>query len=648
MLVTSFNSGELSPTLAGRIDLAVYAQGAARLENFEIIPTGGIRRRTGTRRLGTLGGPARIIPFTVNASTTFILEIGIQYIRVWQNGEPVLLNGAPLQFLPIEGMPLYGSIAEALEVQYAQTYDQLWLVHKNYPPYVFRWAGGTTFTLELPRFTGNAGAVPFSGSGKYPGSIAFFLNRLFLASSLEDPQRIWASKTYEYQNFTTFDTVETLSTKLRNPLLQLFTATATADSPVLTAVSQDVSGTENLTDFYVSGDGIPIGTKILSATGNSITLTKNVTDTAENAVFSMQLWADPATPTAADYEDVTTRNDVTGPAHAFTFEVASDKNDAIRWLAAKADLIIGTESSEWVVPASVNATSVQAVLNSRTGSAPLQPTVLGPAVIFFQQGGKALREYYYTAASETYQSFNLASWAEHILQESAAVDYDFTANPYLRVIITRADGNVAVLLYERDMAVMGWYRISISGARIKSTATAPTNAGTDDIYFVVERNSVYYLEVFQSGDGVYLDSRTAMTGLEGLVISSYGEAAMLYNVRSGASCPKSTIPTGFALETDEIHIGYPYESIMESMPVVKDAANAQKRIVSLMIRFLNSCIPAISNPQTNKEETQTAEEPFSGVLKIPFAGSFDRDVAWRIRSTKPGPCTVLSVFAQIQ
>lgn len=154
--------------------------------------------------------------------------------------------------------------------------------------------------------------------------------------------------------------------------------------------------------------------------------------------------------------------------------------------------------------------------------------------------------------------------------------------------------------------------------------------------------------MFQSGDGVYLDSRTVMTGLEGSTISSYGANAVLYNTRTSASCPKSTIPEGFALETDEIHIGYPYESIMESMPVVKDAANAQKRIVSLMIRFLDSFVPAISNPQTNKEETQTAEEPFSGVLKIPFAGSYDRDVTWRIRATKPGPCSVLSVFAQIQ
>lgn len=648
MLVTSFNSGELSPTLAGRIDLALYAQGAARIENFEIIPTGGVSRRTGTRRLGKLTGPARIVPFTVNSSTTFMLEIGIHYIRVWLNDEPVLLNGSPLEFVPVEGMPLYGSMAESLQVQYAQTHDQLWLVHKNYPPYIFRWAGGTTFTLEVPSFTGNAGAVPFSGAGKYPGSISFFLNRLVLAGTRDEPQRIWASKTYDYTNFTTFDTIESVSTQLKNPELRLFTATATSGSSILTSVSQDISTIENLTDFYVSGDGIPIGTKILTANAVAITMTKNATDTFENTVFTIQLWADPSTPTAADYDEISISNDITAPAHAFTFEIASDKSDSIQWLAGKSDLIVGTESSEWVVPSNVNATSIQAVLNSRTGSAPIQPTVVGPAVIFFQQGGRALREYYYTAASETYQSLNLASWAEHILSESTAIDYDFTANPHLRVIITKADGSAAILLYERDMGVMGWYRLTLKNAAISSTATAPHESGQDDLYFVIERGSSYYLEVLRPEDGIYYDSFTAMQGLEGLVISEYEADAVLTNTRTGATCLNEIIPEGFSEADDIILIGYQYESIIESLPVVKDAANAQKRIVSLMIRFLDSFIPAISNPQTNKEETQTAEEPFSGVLKIPFSGSFDRDVTWRIRATKPGPCSVLSVFAQIQ
>ncbi len=61
MLITNLAAGELSETLFGRVDLPQYHSGAARLENFDVIPTGGIKRRSGTERITSLDGDARII-----------------------------------------------------------------------------------------------------------------------------------------------------------------------------------------------------------------------------------------------------------------------------------------------------------------------------------------------------------------------------------------------------------------------------------------------------------------------------------------------------------------------------------------------------------------------------------------------------------
>ena len=77
MLITNFASGELSENLNGRVDLNQYYRGASRIENFEIIPTGGIKRRPGTRRLAKLDGDNRIIPFIVNKNQVYVLEIGL-------------------------------------------------------------------------------------------------------------------------------------------------------------------------------------------------------------------------------------------------------------------------------------------------------------------------------------------------------------------------------------------------------------------------------------------------------------------------------------------------------------------------------------------------------------------------------------------
>ena len=53
---TNFTAGELSPDLLGRADLNAYANGALKLENVFIDPTGGVHRRPGLQYLKTLTG----------------------------------------------------------------------------------------------------------------------------------------------------------------------------------------------------------------------------------------------------------------------------------------------------------------------------------------------------------------------------------------------------------------------------------------------------------------------------------------------------------------------------------------------------------------------------------------------------------------
>ena len=49
---SSFVSGELSPLLKGRTDLAQYYQACETAENVVIVPQGGMRRRPGTAFVG--------------------------------------------------------------------------------------------------------------------------------------------------------------------------------------------------------------------------------------------------------------------------------------------------------------------------------------------------------------------------------------------------------------------------------------------------------------------------------------------------------------------------------------------------------------------------------------------------------------------
>jgi len=96
---TSFASGEISPALFGRVDLAKFHIGAATIRNMYVDYRGGVSSRGGLAFVGvsrTAGSslPPRLIPFTFNvqAGQTYVLEFGDRYIRFIQNSGYILEN----------------------------------------------------------------------------------------------------------------------------------------------------------------------------------------------------------------------------------------------------------------------------------------------------------------------------------------------------------------------------------------------------------------------------------------------------------------------------------------------------------------------------------------------------------------------------
>lgn len=89
----SFNSGEWSPSLFARVDLAKYRAGAALLENFFVDYRGGASTRPGTKYILQCFDSAhdvRLIPFQASFDVGYLLEFGDQYLRFFIDGVPVL------------------------------------------------------------------------------------------------------------------------------------------------------------------------------------------------------------------------------------------------------------------------------------------------------------------------------------------------------------------------------------------------------------------------------------------------------------------------------------------------------------------------------------------------------------------------------
>jgi hypothetical protein len=672
MLFTTFAAGELSDSLFGRVDMPQYYQGASLLKNFAIIPTGGVERRGGSKRLGGLSGACRLVPFIVDRNLAYILEFGVGYVKVWKNGEKVMSGGNQLGFVNAgPGLPLYSSMAHIREVHYAQHYNTMIFVHRNYPPLELIWNGGDSFSLGAMEFDftilheindpdglyvvpegEKRDAALFDGPGNYPGCVAFYLGRLWFAASSNALQRVWASAApnkdgSQYNWFSTYKRYVTVSKVVKDADLHIFTGTITAESPVITDVSQNLTAalSNPASDYYLSGDYFPVGTRVAVVAANSITVDRAPSETKTAQTMTIQLWKSVSAPTADDYDRETTKSEVTVDSNAFSFEIASDMSDAILWLAQGESLVLGTGTAEWVVPNTVTANAPRAILTSRHGSDALQGTCVGSAIVFFVAGKKAAREYYYQADEEAFKSNDLALLSPQMLREAAAVDFDFSSAPYSRIIVVRSDGTLAVLLYEKEYGAMGWCRYEIAGGKALSCATVPGNNGYDDVYLAVERGESFVLELLEEEAPAFLDSYAVYSGVS--MLSQYGQGAIVYDCTAHKAYPLAAPPTAAAIEGHTVHIGYPYESRMRSMPVLTDKPNEQKRISAAMLRFKDSFLPLVEAfPVSTAERITWLAEPFSGVARVPFPGTHDRDVMIAVSTDKPEPCVILSVSAE--
>ena len=756
MLITNFASGELSPALNGRVDLRQYYQGASRIQNFEIIPTGGIRRRPGIKRLAQLDGESRIIPFIVNKNSVYVLQFitnpnydatdptsVASYIKVWKKNVVDVYTVIQTLNAP------YVSFAEIKEIQYAQNYDTMIFVHKNYRPQILKEEAGT-FTASAMDFdfipdveldddfdyvmvvSGNVfptksgqsftykrliNGVPtdytqtfndnitdfycivegklykwnvstwkvtgqdpetetglFTTATKYPGCVAFFNNRLFFAGTLHKPQMVWASAAPDnygtrYNDFCTYKKFVTVNRVVKDADLHIFTcdiAQSDIDTvnhqTTLTNVTQDFTQTgtlkEAVTKYFVSSGLVPVGTKVVSVTSSTIVIDTdkiNVAYTDEhtvetNVVMSIQLWRTVDTASADDYEYTVVANNITTADCSLFFEVASDENDAIMFISSNRFLAIGTESSIWSVDPGISALSINAVMQGRYGSDEIQGMAVETATVYFAQGCKGIREFYYNGESQAFQTNNIALLADHMLRESKAVDFDYMTNPYSRLLIAREDGTIAQMLYDKTNGIMAWSRI-IHGAGftgyIKSVAVTRGEDEYDLIFMVIKDGDNYFLELLDLKDANnWIDSWSVYNPNAENPTAGYQSSAILYNLTTDKTCPIYDIPTGFINTGDYVEIGYKYYSDIQSMPVINNDTSGKRRIVALQVRFLDSYLPICGWLNMPPEKFTTVPEvPYSGVAKVNFPGVSDRDVYFIIEANEPKPVNILSVDA---
>ena len=163
----SFAAGEISPYVANRVDLDKYKSALLTAQNLVIRPFGGCYRRQGSEFIGKVkydDKPTALVAFNAGIDDAYLLEVGYQYIRIWEDGK---YTGTELS-TPYDNVD---------NLQFTQSADTMFICSGDYPIQCLqRTATGWTFKeyeITEPYYDSATQAVNKETSFTTPGTYTF-------------------------------------------------------------------------------------------------------------------------------------------------------------------------------------------------------------------------------------------------------------------------------------------------------------------------------------------------------------------------------------------------------------------------------------------------------------------------------------------
>jgi hypothetical protein len=149
-IVTSFNGGELSRRMEGRVDTAIYPIGLAEMFNFVPSVEGPAVKSPGFRYIrAAMASAAWLSAFLFSRTQAYVIEWGEAALRFYTNGGRIEDGGGA----PYEVAVPYAA-AEAPFVSAQQSYDRLYLAHESHAPAALTRTGAVTFAFAALELAG--------------------------------------------------------------------------------------------------------------------------------------------------------------------------------------------------------------------------------------------------------------------------------------------------------------------------------------------------------------------------------------------------------------------------------------------------------------------------------------------------------------
>jgi len=515
MILTNFTSGELSPRLSGRVDVAKYFNGCQTLENFLVHPHGGITRRSGMRYVGDAvshDNASALLPFEDAHGQAWVLEFAANaagqgqnqgqdpgVLRFFYQGGRVLEAGGGILELPTP------YAAERLsELRAVQDGQELILTHPLVAPQVLSRTAEGGFALAALELT----ARPETwGEGNWPALCCLHEDRLVFAATKAQPFTLWFSRTSGHRDFRLCTREVPLSGwddfEVADGSGDSRADGRAGDTFLLLGGDTFSQGSALCGDVYDAGGAASpryyryTGQRIITAQSGSLRATfrdqpsttaeiESVRDASgalnaacwEEFAVGSRILADPGSdPLDDDGLEIT---------------LSAQQGGRICFLAPRDKLWIGATCGEWTVSGSslgapVTPGGVKADRQGTSGAAQAAACPAGHATLYVQRSGRKVREMAYRFESDAYTSRDLTLLSAHVAAPGLT-QLAFAQEPDPVLFCVRADGVLLAMTYLPEQDVCAFSRIQTDGA-VEAVCVVPSDAeGRDELWLVVRRS----------------------------------------------------------------------------------------------------------------------------------------------------------------
>lgn len=620
---TTFTAGEVSEALLGRGDLKAYENGAIKLRNVFINPTGGVTRRAGLRYIDTVDGDGRLIAFEFNTEQNYLLVVTEAQIAVYTDGALETTIVSPW------------SAAQIAQLAWTQSADTLLLTHPDVPPKTLTRNSGGTWSLSdwsfftdqnvvhQPYFKFAGSEVTLTPSGT-TGSITLTASADVFTEDHEGTRLRVGGKEVEV---TDFDSA----------------------TVVTVTVIEGLSGTDATIDWeeqaFSAARGYPVTVAFHQdrlVIGGSRDLPNRLWFSKSGDLFNFDLG------TGLDDE-------------AIEFAILSDQVNAIRGIFSGRHLQVFTSGAEWMVTGDpLTPAGVQIRRQTRIGSVTtryIPPLNVDGATFYVARNRQEIHEFLYTDVEQAYKSTDVALLSRHIIGTPLDQDYD---QKNRLMFVVRDDGQFAALTVYRAEAVSAWTLHDTDG-----TAQSVAVVG-EEVYLLINRGGTYMIEQFD--DTLNLDA--ALNGTSGTATTTWSgldhlEGKTVSIVADGAVLADEIV-SGGSVTIDEaalsVEIGLPYTHIVEPLPPNEtgNAGGGRKvRMVEGIFRVQDTAALKLDVGRGLKDIPLRDFDPDLALDEPPSAITADVRVRalgwrqglnplWRVEQDAPLPFTLLSVTSEVK